>query len=87
MATNAARLILYGAAYQVRTYPKDFDIILNEKGVQEALKQLHDGIIEGLPKKRLDDETDTRLAHMSAGYDQALDDVTKFLNNYFGQTS
>jgi hypothetical protein len=28
---------IYALAYQVRTYPNDFDIVLNEKGVEQLL--------------------------------------------------
>lgn len=74
------------------------DSYISPESKEQALKQLHDGVIEGLPEKKepipyshrgFADLTETSLGEATenvtrSGYNQALDDVTKFIGEYFG---
>lgn len=55
---------------------------------EEALQALHDGVIAGLPEKvheAQDPEYAAKVTnYWNKGYNRAIDDITKFLNEYFG---
>lgn len=78
--------------------PRETDI--NKRKRREALKQLHDEVIERLPEKRNVEEVENgselirklsgwerTLKAQKAGYNQALADVKQTIDSFFGVKS
>lgn len=84
-ANSAAEEVLdkFAKSTQPGFYPGYF-----KEQKQEALKQLHDEVIGGLPERKDDDPLKDNTIddfYEALGYNEALDDVTKFIDSYFGE--
>lgn len=81
---------IYGLAYRVTTYPNDFDIAFNEKGVEDLMQLIASYTAKEVEEARIDERFKAYEAiygiHMAHDWSPMHADTKDWLGSYLKET-